>query len=576
MSLFLFQCQGLLEGGRSGQDQIFLSEIGSRLLFPNILLTSNPSLGSAISAREIAVRSSEAVWTKQTIPLLEIRNQSNGDLVTAKIEEVSASEFKIQLPKDLARGTYVVQLESVSRLLGKSFNPSRLEVNFDPEAPTVQSVFGTILDSSFFNQGYLDVSFNETVQNANLLSSYSLNGQSLGTLRLSSVFPISGNLYRLFFTGLPSSTGGILVLSFQNILDTAGNALQVPNLQFQVYGFKFAGEMQTARSQAVSVLLPSGQILTIGGVTGSGVSNLCELYNPNTKSSVSVGNLTTGRRRFTATLLNDGRVFIAGGDRNTSQSAGDTINTTEIFDPATNTFSNGPNLITGRMDHAAILLASGKVLIAGGILIENASPFLSTNLAEVYDPNTNTMSSTGNLQYPRRDFVFKKLADGNVYAFGGLRKILSDEYIRETEVFDEQSGNFTVVPRYELRLNRSTFFVEEFSDRILAFGAVPTTERLLKNESAFSLAASFSTIRTKFSPIAFAEEKIILFGGEADGTYVPRIDYYDIPNNRFTLGSRMLVPRIDSQTIRLPSGKVIVIGGLAANPVKEIEEYSYE
>ena len=87
-----------------------------------------------------------------------------------------------------------------------------------------------------------------------------------------------------------------------------------------------------------------------------------------------------GRLYHTATVLNDGRVFVAGG----VSPANTTLDTTDLYDPATNVWSAGPNLLQGRWGHLEGRLANGKVLIAAG----SAYP-------ELFDPNTNSMSATG-------------------------------------------------------------------------------------------------------------------------------------------------------------------------------------
>ena len=63
---------------------------------------------------------------------------------------------------------------------------------------------------------------------------------------------------------------------------------------------------------------------------------------------------------WTATLLDDGRVLIAGGSSSQSQS------TAETWDPDTRTFSPTSNLIHPRYGHTATLLEDGRVLILGG------------------------------------------------------------------------------------------------------------------------------------------------------------------------------------------------------------------
>ena len=60
--------------------------------------------------------------------------------------------------------------------------------------------------------------------------------------------------------------------------------------------------------------------------------------------------------------LPDGRVLVIGGRTNEdSVQAGTGSNSCEVFDPATQTFSSTGPMATGRYFHRASLLPSGKV-----------------------------------------------------------------------------------------------------------------------------------------------------------------------------------------------------------------------
>ena len=66
--------------------------------------------------------------------------------------------------------------------------------------------------------------------------------------------------------------------------------------------------------------------------------------------------LTHARRGHTATALADGRVLIIGGE-----DASGPVAPTEVYDPVARTFAVGPHSLVPRTDHAAVLLADGRV-----------------------------------------------------------------------------------------------------------------------------------------------------------------------------------------------------------------------
>jgi hypothetical protein len=70
--------------------------------------------------------------------------------------------------------------------------------------------------------------------------------------------------------------------------------------------------------------------------------------------------MQAARSDHTATLLPIGLVLVAGGENGT------VLNSAELYDPVSNTWSDAGDLVTGREQHTASLLPSGEVLIAGG------------------------------------------------------------------------------------------------------------------------------------------------------------------------------------------------------------------
>ena len=120
------------------------------------------------------------------------------------------------------------------------------------------------------------------------------------------------------------------------------------------------GSMSTARSNFTATLLNDGRVLVAGGNNGNVFQNSAELYDP-AGGFVSTGAMVTARYGHTATLLQDGRVLIAGGYNST---VGELANA-EIYNPSLGTFSPVGNLVTGRYFHTAVRLNDGRVQTGG-------------------------------------------------------------------------------------------------------------------------------------------------------------------------------------------------------------------
>jgi hypothetical protein len=83
--------------------------------------------------------------------------------------------------------------------------------------------------------------------------------------------------------------------------------------------------------------------------------------------------MATARGSHAAATLADGRVLVIGGlvpDNGGPATIDDA--TTEIYDPASGTFSPGPDLTVARYNHSAVTLNDGRVLVIGGQHLRSA------------------------------------------------------------------------------------------------------------------------------------------------------------------------------------------------------------
>src|SRR5262249_46706176 len=98
------------------------------------------------------------------------------------------------------------------------------------------------------------------------------------------------------------------------------------------------------------------------------------------------GSLNVGRWRHTATLLQDGRVLVAGGYSECCPptSFAGFLKSAEVYDPTTGTWTVTGSLSVAHANHAAVTLSNGKVLVVGaGINVQGGG-----KICELYDPAT--------------------------------------------------------------------------------------------------------------------------------------------------------------------------------------------
>src|SRR4051812_49773073 len=103
--------------------------------------------------------------------------------------------------------------------------------------------------------------------------------------------------------------------------------------------------------------------------------------------------MTVSRLFHSATLLDDGRVLVAGGD--TAAALG--TRSAELYDPASGTWSAAGSMVVARTSFGMVRLSDGRVLAAGGYN-DVDGPLAS---AELYDPATNRWTGVGGLSVAR-------------------------------------------------------------------------------------------------------------------------------------------------------------------------------
>ena len=266
------------------------------------------------------------------------------------------------------------------------------------------------------------------------------------------------------------------------------------------------GDLNTAHDFHTESLLQNGKVLVAGGLDNSEhYLASAELYDPTTGTWSVTGSLNIGRAYHTATLLPNGKVLVAGGFNSTSGA----LTSAELYDPASGTWTVTGSLNTARREHTATLLQNGKVLMAGGL--NGVTGYVAS--AELYDPASGTWTATGSLNIAREDHTATLLPNGNVLVAEGVG---TSGYLTNAELYDPASGTWTAtgslnIARYDhtatLLLNGMVLVAEGFGS-----SGVPASTGLYR----IAPSATSTCTWTQAAPVGIDH-----YGGfmDSDGTF---------------------------------------------------------
>ncbi len=291
-----------------------------------------------------------------------------------------------------------------------------------------------------------------------------------------------------------------------------------------------AAPMNSVRWSHTATTLNNGKVLVAGGRIKWGgpfpVLTSAELYDPSTDTWTLTGSMNVPRRSHTATLLPDGRVFIAGGGDATSTSAEMPIDSCEIYDPSTGTFSLVGNMTTPRLAHTNTLLDNGTVLITGGS--NGLSTRYPTNLAEIYDPSDDSFTAVGPMNFSHLAQAATKMRDGRVLIAAGYYNPTHAAQgggiiTTECEIYDPVTQTFT--PTASMFKQRIDIGGQLLLDgTVLIAGGVstsavhqtffqPTTEIFNPDTEEWKLSGIMNDGRDEFSGVLLNDGRALITGG---------------------------------------------------------------
>ena len=412
-------------------------------------------------------------------------------------------------------------------------------------------------------------------QNGNVDWTLSLNGMPCTVTVCGSVSPATtASGAPTTFTAPASAPPGNITLTATTV-DGTPPATSNGAITISAHGFTATGSMAMPRSGHTAALLNDGRVFVAGG----GMS--AELFEPAKDTFTSTASTgTTGGQ--TVTVLKDGKVLLTGGGA------------AEIFDPISGTFTPTKGLmVSTRTAYTATLLSDGRVLLAGGDPPPSVPGGIAQGTAELFDSATETFTPTGSMESARSGHTATLLQDGKVLVLGGSIPISIPTGNRETawrqslftaEIFDPISGTFTQTGNLGTARTAHTATLLKDGKVLVTGGLVYTAQPGTPVEFALSSTELFDPTRGSFAPTVsmtngrgghsatlLSDGTVLVAGGNIVHTkYGPTMfvvqsldsaELFDPTGSAVIQTGDMETPRAYHTSTLLEDGRVLVTGG---------------
>lgn len=270
-----------------------------------------------------------------------------------------------------------------------------------------------------------------------------------------------------------------------------------------------------------------------------------------------------------AAAVND-KIYIFGGNGPEAGTG------TEIYDPATDTWSRGANMPTRRESPCAAVV-DGKIYVIGGTDPEvSQGDYHKGQLTkvEMYDPATNTWTTKASMNL-KRDVAAVGVIDGKIYMLGGMYgelELLHPQNRDTVEVYDPQLNQWTLLPSRMPTPMRAMSYAT-IGARIFLFGGCAGSESPCTRTDVTAYDTTTDTWRTYATPMPVGRhfsgqgavtigEQALVFGGSTDFSrqVFGNVQRFDPATQTWEELTPMKTPRKSSASV-VVNGYLYIIGG---------------
>ena len=221
-------------------------------------------------------------------------------------------------------------------------------------------------------------------------------------------------------------------------------------------------------------------------------------------------------------------------------------------------FTATDEMIVGRFDHTATLLADGRVLVAGG----RSSNDEQLASAELFDPETGTWSPAADMLTPITDPTATLLPDGRVLVVGNNDSTLYDP---DTDAWEAATHVASIGPTSS---GPATLLAD---GRVLITASMATPRLYDAADDSWSRTGPMLTPRYNHVATLLADGSVLVAGGDIPPDVgLISTERYDPATNSWMATGDISRPRTHMGTL-LPDGMVLDVGwNLGGGPFGEL------
>jgi N-acetylneuraminic acid mutarotase len=296
--------------------------------------------------------------------------------------------------------------------------------------------------------------------------------------------------------------------------------------------------MPTARA-GLGLAVVNGKIYAIGGLNNNSYLSTNEEYDPVMNKWTTRTPMPTARSGFAIAAYQD-KIYVIGGTtgESTSSKSGFT-GVTEVYTPATDTWTTKSSMPTPRADLSASVVNKKIYLIGGESYVEHDPFYKESNLNEVYDPGSD--SWTNKTAIPAATFGYASaVVDNKIYVIGGGTQFWEKwgfTYVGSNQVYDSENDTWSIGTTFE---PASSYMAAGATNGIDAFKRIYVVGGFVLNEysnvthvydpenKVWTNSSPMPTPRMYFD-VAVVDDVLYAIGGYYEGNWLETNEQYIAP-----------------------------------------------